>query len=149
MNGGKAEDIVVEELKYSSSCEHSAERNGYRERSNTDGQVTCFNCRETGHYSFECPRGDASGYPRGRSSSRRGGRGGSRSNSRGGRGRSGSGSRNRHNDRNHDNRSFHDIEQSPLVRDNPLAEFQTLSLSAVSISSVNKKKSVTKRFVPN
>ena len=137
-NVSKAEDITVQELRHRSGPEQSSGRG----RSNTtDGQFRCFNCRETGHFSRDCPKGDSSGYPRGRSSSRRG-RSGSRSNSRGGRGRSGSGQRNYDN-----NRTFHDIDQSPLVRDDPLAEFQSLSLSAVSVSAVSEQKSVTKRFV--
>ena len=149
MNNGSAENIVVQEIRQSSR-EYSIDRNSNRERSNTDGQFRCFNCDGLGHYSRDCPRGDSSGYPRGRSSSRGRGRSGSRNNSRGGgRGRSLSAPRHRQNDRN--NRTFNDVEESTTMHSspahNPLAEFQTLSLSAVSIDSESENKTVTKRFV--
>ena len=147
MSSSKAEDIVVQELRQSAR-EYSTDRVGNRERSNTDGQFRCYNCDGIGHFSRHCPRGDSSGYPRGRSSSRRG-RSGSRSNSRGGRGRSSSGARNRYNDRNNNNRTFYDVEQVSQTTDSPLAEFQTLSLSTVSVNWVSEtnSKTVTKRYV--
>ena len=137
MCNARESEVDIQELRH--SRENSQERNNHRERNDTEGQFRCYNCTGFGHLSRDCPNGDS--YPRGRSSSRRGRRN-NRNNSRGGRGRSASFHRGRHNDRN--NRSFHDMEEEP----DPLAEFQTLSLSAVSVSSVNATKTVTKRYVP-
>ena len=134
----RSTEISVQEVQQFSNME----RNGYRERSNTEGQfrtdITCYNCSGTGHLSRDCPSGD--NFPRGRSNNRRG-RSANRGN-RGGRGRSSS-SRGRSSNRN--NRGFHEITQDEIV--DPLAEFQTLSLSAVSINVINKETTtVTKRY---
>ena len=139
------ESLAIQALRNSrdQSRESSRDRNYSRERSGTDNQFRCFNCNDTGHMSRDCPEGDSFPAPRGRSSSR-GGRSRSRSNSRGGRGRGRSTSNQINRFDNRESRTFYDMEEAH----DPLAEFQTLSLSAVSINSINKKTTVTKRFAP-
>ena len=142
MCNDKDPEMAVQEMRYSrdSSRENNRERSD-TERRNTD-EFTCYNCSGFGHLSRDCPSGDS--YPRGRSNSRRGRRSG-RSSSRGGRGRSASVPRGRYNDRNNRSRSAHDHVEEEAA--DPLEEFQTLSLSAISVDSVNKEKTTTKRYV--
>ena len=112
-------EISVQEMQRGRSRERD-----YHERSNTEGQfrtdITCYNCSGTGHLSRDCPSGDS--YPRGRSNSCRG-RSSSRGNRRG-RSRSTLGrSTNRSN-----RGGFHEVTQDEQI--DPLAEFQTLSVSS-------------------